>query len=60
MSQQTPTGYGPRNRLMFDGEESRYELWETKFMGHMRLQKLDEVISEDGGDTRGPTIFRQG
>ncbi len=53
------TGYGPRreagsrwNRLCFDGDEKNYELWETKFLGHMRLQGLkDTVISEP--PTRG-------
>ena len=52
------TGYGPRQRLpYFDGNEERYELWEVKFMGQMRIQKLHKVISpraeedeEDGPD----------
>lgn len=39
------TGYGPRHRLMFDGDEAKYELWEVKFLGYMRLKKLLEVIS---------------
>jgi len=30
---------------MFDGDEKRYELWEVKFLGHMRLQKLYDVIT---------------
>ena len=38
------TGYGPRYRLAFDGDESKYELWEVKFLGYMRLQKLYDVI----------------
>ncbi len=52
------TGYGPRreagsrwNRLCFDGDEKNYELWETKFLGHMRLLGLkDTVISEQCSD----------
>ncbi|KAK3895660.1 hypothetical protein Pcinc_000583 [Petrolisthes cinctipes] len=36
------TGYGPRSRLLFNGDEEKYELWEVKFMGHLRLQKLHE------------------
>jgi len=40
-----PIGYGPRHRLVFDGDESKYGLWEVKFLGHMRLKKLDETIS---------------
>jgi len=25
------TGYGPSRRLLFDGDEAKYELWEIKF-----------------------------
>ena len=32
------------SRLVFDGDENNYELWETKFLGHMRLQGLKETI----------------
>lgn len=32
------------SRLLFDGEEKNYELWETKFLGHMRLQGLKDTI----------------
>ncbi|KAL1269568.1 hypothetical protein QQF64_031857 [Cirrhinus molitorella] len=46
-----PTGYGPRrdagnrwNRLYFDGDEKQYELWETKFLGHMRLLGLKDTL----------------
>ena len=46
-----PTGYGPRkdlgsrwNRLCFDGDEKNYELWEIKFLGHLRLQGLKSTI----------------
>lgn len=46
-----PTGYGPRrehgsrwNRLYFDGDEKNYELWETKFLGHLRLLGLKAAI----------------
>ncbi|CAB4032274.1 myosin heavy fast skeletal muscle [Paramuricea clavata] len=39
------TGYGPSNsRLIFDGDERRYELWEVKFLGYLRLKKLSETI----------------
>lgn len=46
------TGYGPRQRtkggrwqrLVFDGDENNYELWEVKFLGHMRLEGLKETI----------------
>lgn len=46
-----PTGYGPSkefgnrwNRLCFDGEEKNYELWETKFLAHLRLLGLKSII----------------
>ena len=42
------TGYGPSRRLMFDGDEAKYELWEIKFLGFMRLHKLQEVILAEG------------
>lgn len=32
------------SRLLFDGDENKYELWETKFLGHLRLQGLKEAI----------------
>src|SRR6218665_1147944 len=38
------TGYGSRMRLIFDGDERKYELWEIKFVGFMRLQKLHNVF----------------
>ena len=37
------TGYGPSSRygrLLFDGDERKYEQWEFKFVGYMRLRKL--------------------
>ena len=45
-----PTGYGPRladskwKRLTFDGDENNYELWEAKFLGHLRMLKLKDTI----------------
>ena len=42
----TSTGYGPRNRLVFDGDETKYELWEIKFISHLRLQKLLDTNGE--------------
>ena len=48
------TGYGPSarsGRLMFNGDERKYELWEVKFLGYLQLQKLHAVIlpPEEGG-----------
>ena len=41
-------GYGPSRRLMFDGDVTKYELWEIKFLGFMRLHKLHDVIFAEG------------
>lgn len=47
------TGYGPSHsgqrwfRLLFDGDEKNYELWETRFLVHMELRGLREVILEE-------------
>ena len=41
MATQIPTGYGPRAaKLFFDGDGSKYELWEVKFLGYLRIQHL--------------------
>ena len=42
------TGYGPTRRLMFDGDEAKYELWEITFLGFIRLHKLHKVILAEG------------
>ena len=51
------TGYGPRRdipgrygRLCFDGDERKFEQWEIKFLGYMRLQKLKDTIVASGDD----------
>ena len=48
------TGYGPSaslsrySRLIFGGDERKYEQWEVKFLGYMRLQKLcDTILAAD-------------
>ncbi|XP_048575805.1 uncharacterized protein LOC125557333 [Nematostella vectensis] len=48
-NEMSSTGYGSRtdskwNRLTFDGDESKYELWEAKFLGHLRMLKLKDTI----------------
>jgi len=32
------------SRFVFDGAERKYEQWEVKFLGYMRLQKLKDTI----------------
>ena len=51
------TGYGPRHRAYFDGDETKYELWETKFLAFMRLQKLYKIFIPDGESE--PTDFNE-
>ena len=42
MATRIPIGYGPRAaRLFFDGNESKYELWEVKYL---RIQQLYQII----------------
>ena len=49
MSGQQLSGYGHvKNRLIFDGDESGYELWETKFIAHLHLRELGGIIDADG------------
>ena len=46
-SQHTATGYGPPSRyqhLHFGGDERRYEMWETRFMGYMLMKGLKDTI----------------
>ena len=41
------TGYGPstvnnqRQNITFDGDERKFELWEIKFLGYMKLKHFD-------------------
>ena len=52
----TSTGYGPSNsRLIFDGDERKYELWEIKFLGYLRLKKLSKTILSSLPADAGPT-----
>ena len=40
--------YGPSgrwSRLYFDGDADKYEQWEVKFLGYMKLKKLKKVIT---------------
>ncbi|KAK3895509.1 hypothetical protein Pcinc_000748 [Petrolisthes cinctipes] len=50
MSSRTSTGYGPSTRLIFDGDEAKYELWEVKFKGYLLVQKLHGVVRDANPD----------
>jgi hypothetical protein len=48
---QAVTGYGPSKRLYFDGDDEKYELWEVKFLAHLRLHKLHAIVDvQDGAE----------
>ena len=39
------TGYGPAAKaLYFDGDVSRYELWDKRMLAYMKVRKLKEAI----------------
>ena len=44
---------------MFDGDESKYELWEVKFLGYMRLEKLYDVVIPKEGETSSPNAEKR-
>ena len=50
MNNPTLTGYGPSNQwqnLIFNGDESKFEIWETKLLGYMKIKKLKDVLVGD-------------
>ena len=51
------TGYGPRSRLIFDGDERRYESWEAKFYGYLHTLKLKKELEKDVPDAGNRTIY---
>ena len=44
MSDDISIGYGTRSRLIFNGDDRSYELFEVKFLGYLKIKKLDDVI----------------
>eukprot|EP00794_Sanderia_malayensis_P001519 gene1519-1679_t len=47
MSIQDSTGYGPSTQwknLTFDGDQRKFEIWETKILGYMELRKLKDIL----------------
>ena len=46
-SANSSSGYAAqRRRLYFDGDETKYELFDIKFCGHLRLQGLHEELAK--------------
>ena len=51
MYNRTLTEYGPSNQwqnLVFDGDERKFELWETKIHGYLKLKGLKEITNPEG------------
>ena len=48
MTHENTRGSGSRCRLLFDGDETKYELWEVKFLGYLRTIKLHGVVNAEG------------
>ena len=45
------TGYGPRSRLLFDGDKRNYETWEVRFLGYLHLNGLKSTILTSASGT---------
>ena len=49
------TGYGPKyTRIFFYGDESSYEIWETKFHGYLRTLQLHNIIDAPSDQPEDP------
>ena len=58
------TGYGPSNlwqNLVFDGNEKKFELWEIKVLGYMKLKKLKNIFTsaDDITEEQNETAFAE-
>lgn len=58
------TGHGPSNQwqnLIFDGDERKFEVWETKILGYMKLKKLKETLVGTGAvnNDKNETAFAE-
>ena len=48
-------GYGPRfARILFNGDESSYEIWEVKFHGYLRTLQLHDIINAPSDQPEDP------
>ena len=57
-------GYGPRSQwqnLTFDGEERKFETWEVKILGYMKLRKLKEALvgADNVNEDKNETAFAE-
>ena len=53
MTNTTLTGFGLSNQwqnLIFNGDERKFEIWETKLLGYMKIKKLKDVLVGDNDE----------
>ena len=60
----TLTGYGPSSQwqnLAFDGDKRKFEIWEVKILGCMKLRKLKETLvgTEEIDANKNETAFAE-
>ena len=55
----TSTGYGPRAKILFNGDERKYELWEAKFMGYLHILKLEETVESEEPNAAKMPMYKQ-
>ena len=48
------TGYGPRPRLTFDSDETKFDLREVKFLAYLRIQKMHVALEKGNNDHVDP------
>ncbi|CAB4014022.1 Hypothetical predicted protein, partial [Paramuricea clavata] len=52
--------YGPRAKILFNGDERKYELWETKFMGYLHILKLKETVeSAEPNEAKNADVYAE-
>ena len=56
----TSTGYGPRAKILFNGDERKYEPWEANFMGYLHILKLKETVeSEEPNAAKNADVYAE-
>ena len=55
MAMSTSTGYGPRTRLIFNGNERKYELWKAKLLGYLHTLKVKKELDKHKPDAENNT-----
>ena len=56
------TGYGPSgrwSRLMFNGDERKYEQWEFRFLGYMLMKQLKSTVLPSTNESEPVDVNKQ-